>query len=89
LKQVTKWRIIVSGDAYTPPECTRFHLQGIAMWAALGEPDHITTSAIVGTEDNGRVMVTRSGSRYRLGEPLEGSMDLSAMVEKHPWTPLT
>lgn len=70
-KIVDNWRIILSGDEYTAPERRRFHLQGIALWKDDGL-DRITTSPIVGSEDNGQVMVTRSGSRYKLGQPASG-----------------
>ena len=65
---VNFWRIILSGNDYTAPELRRFRLQGIADWLPDGE-NYLTTTPIVGFEEDGNVLITRSGSRYRLGEP--------------------
>lgn len=89
VKKVTKWRIIVSGDEYTAPECTRFHLQGEAVWMESWEPKCLTTSAIVGSEKDGRVLVTRSGSRYELMRPEHsGVRSFEEMRKAFPHTPL-
>jgi hypothetical protein len=84
---VKNWRIIVSGGAYTPPECTAFHLQAELADIPEGEPNKLTTSAISAQEGN--VIITRSGSRYELGEPEHnGIRTLAEMVVKYPWTRL-
>lgn len=88
-KKVEAWRIIVSGSDYTPPECRRFHLQAIAPWAEDGK-DHLTSSPLVGEDDNGNVLITRSGSRYRLGEPEHsGCRTFAEMRKAHPGVPLS
>lgn len=87
-KRITRWRIIVSGDAYTAPECTRFHLQGEACWV-LDENNKLTSSPIVRAEEDGRVLVTRSGSRYELDEPEHsGIRSFAEMCAAFPHTPL-
>lgn len=88
-KKVTNWRIIVSGDEYSAPEITRFHLQGEATWVPDYEPNKLTTSPIVGSEKDGRVLVTRSGSRYELGKPESSAVrSFKEMREAFPHTPL-
>lgn len=57
-------------DPYTPPEARGIHLSGIVTghpkWA---DAHRVTTSRVV--EVNGRIVTTRSGSIYRLGEVSE------------------
>lgn len=67
-KVVDNWLIILTGGSYTPPELRRWRLQGIASWIE-GDRNYITTSPLVDSEEDGKVLVTRSGSRYILGEP--------------------
>lgn len=82
---VNNWRIILSGDNYDAPEIRRFHLQGEATWEKDSK-NRITTTSIVGTEEDGKVIVTRSGSRYYLGEPEHtGICTLEEMIAVYPW----
>jgi len=88
IKIVNFWRIVISGSAYTAPELRRFHLQGLASWLPDGE-NCLTSSPIVGSEENGKVIITRSGSRYTLGTPfLEGQKSFEGMISGCPYIPL-
>lgn len=85
-KVVKNWHIVVSGDEYTAPEITRFHLQGEATWIQ-GPENRITTSPIVRSE--GFTVVTRSGSRYELGQPESWTTKtLAEMRKENPGVPL-
>lgn len=87
LRKLNNWRIIMSGDHYTAPELVAFHLQGELDGVPEGGPDRLTTSAISAQEGN--VIITRSGSRYELGEPEHsGIRTLAEMVTENPWVKL-
>lgn len=86
-KLVENWVIITSGNAFTPPEYKRFHLKGKPAWLEVGSNDFMRSSPIVGSEENGQILVTRSGSRYRLGKPSE-PIDLEGAAmnnNEHLW----
>lgn len=91
---VYDWRILVSGDAYDPPEVRRFKLQGSI--DTDSDNNFITTSAIV--EYGEHSVITRSGSVYQLvGEPELGDVaenvsvyaSMAEAVAANPWVPLT
>jgi hypothetical protein len=84
---INSWRIIISGNDYTAPELRRFRLQGFAGWLPDGE-NHLTTSPIVGSEEDGNVLITRSGNRYRLGEPEVGQKTFNELVNEYWYIPL-
>lgn len=89
-KVVNDYRIVVSGDAYTPPEWRRFHLQGEATWLPPC-PDggllKLTSSPIVSVK--GRTVTTRSGSTYILGKRAKGFETFSKVRAKNPHVPLS
>lgn len=89
-KVVQDYRIVLSGDEYTAPECRRFHLQGECGWMPTddqGKLMKMTSSPIVSVK--GRIVTTRSGSTYILGKRAEGYDTFSKIRAKHPGVPLT
>lgn len=62
------WGFVRNQGPYTPPECSTVLVQG-RVYGHPTRPDGrpITTSRVVEILEG--VIVTRSGSRYRLGEP--------------------
>ena len=83
---VNDYRFVVSGDEYTAPECRRFHLQGVCSWLPEGSPNKMTSSPIVSVK--GRVVTTRSGSRYILGTRADGHPTFAQLRRKHRGVPL-
>ena len=89
-KLLTNWRIVVSGDRYCAPEIRRFHLQGEATWVGKSEPDRLTSSPIVRAEEEGWVLVTRSGTRYDLGvSECSDTPSFEEMIAAYPGVPLS
>lgn len=86
-KIVNDYRIVLSGDEYTAPECRRFHLQGECAWIHSTPANKMTSSPIVSVK--GRMVTTRSGTIYILGKRAEGFQTFSQMRKKHPGVPLT
>jgi hypothetical protein len=90
VKVVNDYRIVVSGNEYTAPECRRFHLQGECSWLpadAEGKTMKMTSSPIVSVR--GRVVTTRSGSTYILGKRAEGFETFSRLRKRYRGVPLT
>lgn len=61
------WGVVGHDDPYTAPECRKYRLHG----KVYGHPrfkdgDSVTTSSIDKTE--GKLILTRSGSKYELGK---------------------
>ena len=84
-KILESWKIVLSGTAYTAPELKTFHVQGLASWIPEDLPRHLTSTALVREEEGGSVLVTHSGSRYRLGRPeTEGTKTFSQWREEFP-----
>lgn len=86
-KVVNDYRIVVSGDEYTAPECRRFHLQGECAWLPEGSANKMTSSPIVSIR--GRVVTTRSGSTYILGKRADGFDTFARLRKKYPGVPLS
>lgn len=79
-KIINAWCIVISSGSSTE---RRFILRGIPEW---DDNKWIFTSPLVGQESDGAVLITRSGSHYTLGYPLNPKQNgtLSEMIEKHP-----
>lgn len=66
---VNNWKIVLSGNDYTAPECRTFHLQGEV--EGFDEGRYMTTTPIIAQKNCkiGTVLVTYSGSLYLLEKP--------------------
>lgn len=60
---LNKWGITTTSNPFTAPECSRIHLVGFRD----DDNRRVITSPIMKVE--GRIITTRSGSTYFLGEP--------------------
>ncbi len=63
---IDNWSITSHDDPYTPPEARTIRLHGdVKNHPRFGDGVTVTTSPVV--QAKGRVVRTKSGSRYRLG----------------------
>lgn len=83
---VNDYGFVVSGNAYTPPECRRFHLYGQASWVEDPAQRWMYTSPIVSVRGN--VVTTSSGSRYVLGTRAKDCKSLDELRKENPGVPM-
>ena len=75
MSRLEEWAVVANGDGFTAPELATFSLVGRVYGDDRHDPatghfedgHRIRTSYIVASE--GRVVTTRSGTRYELGKP--------------------